>query len=299
MLHANHRSFVLICVIISLLPALVAFPGCSRTPINEKESQEEPEQPAGPRTGSVRVNVIQSARSTTIVRTDLFVYSLSDQKGLEFHGRFDDSSNVHTIDLQEGEKEIITIVNSPYRFNDQALGKMESLEQVQFKFEDDNPLTPAMSGRGSLTVEPDSEAGIEIGVTPLLCRITLSEASNNLSNYQRLENPRIFLRNLNPKAEILRENGFRPSENIEEGQRCPLPCDVGFYTQRPGTVLYCYPNETPENMLGSPRTELVLECEIRDTTRQFTVELPALGRAGVKSVAITVDEAHEYHYNVY
>lgn len=282
-----------------MLPALVTFPGCSRTPINEKESQEEPEQPAGPRTGTVRVNVQGSARSTTIVRTDLFVYSLSDQKGLEIHRCFDDSSDVHTLDLKEGEKEIIAIVNSPYKFNEQALGKLESLEQVQFMFEDESPTAPAMSGNGSLTISPDSQTEIGISVTPLLCRITLAEISNNLANYKRLENPRIFLRNLNPKAEILRENGFRPSENIEEGQRSPLPCDVGFYTQHPATTLYCYPNETPENMLGSPRTELVLECEIRDTTRQFTVELPPLGRSCTRSVAITVDEAHEYSYSVF
>lgn len=233
------------------------------------------------------------------MRTDLFVYSLSDQKGLELHAGFDDSSSVHTLELQEGEKEIVAIVNSPYSFNDQALGKLESLEQVQFNFKDDDPLAPAMSGKASLSVCPDTESEIGIGVTPLFCTIVLSEASNNLTNYRRLENPRVFLRNLNPKAEILRESGFRPSENIDEGQRTPLPCDVGFYTQHPGTTLYCYPNETPENMLGSPRTELVLECEIRDTTRQFTVELPPLSRSSVHSVAITVDEAQEYSYRVF
>lgn len=282
-----------------MLPALVASPGCSRTPINEEESQEEPEQPAGPRTGTVRVKVKESARSTTIVRTDLFVYSLSDQKGLERHARFDDSSSVHALELSGGEKEIVAIVNSPYTFNDQATGKLESLEQVQFNFEDENPQSPAMSGNNSVNVMEDSAQDIEITVTPLMCRIILSEVSNNLRGYQRLENPRIFLRNLNPKADILRESGFRPAENIEEGQRTPLPCDVGFYTQYPGTVLCCYPNETPENMLGSPRTELVLECEIRDTTRQFTVELPPIGRASAHSVVITVDEAEEYTYRVY
>ena len=282
-----------------MLPALVASPGCSRTPINEEESQEEPEQPAGPRTGTVRVKVTESAGSTTIVRTDLFVYSLSDQKGLEHHESFDDSSAVHTLDLTAGEKEIIAIVNSPYTFNDQALARIESLEQVQFAFEDEDMLSPSMSGKNSLTVRASEETSVEINVRTLVCRIVLAEASNNLGSYQRLENPRVFLRNLNPKADILRENGFRPSDNIDEGRRCALPCDVGFYTQYPGTTLLCYPNETPENMLGSPRTELVLECEIRDTTRQFTVELPPLSRASAHSVAITVDEATEYSYNIY
>ena len=277
----------------------MASPGCSRTPINEEESQEEPEQPAGPRTGSVRVTVTESAGSTTIVRTDLFVYSLSDQKGLEIHECFDDSSAVHTLELTAGEKEIIAIVNSPYSFNDQALGRVESLEQVQFAFEDEDMQSPSMSGKNSITVREDEDTSVEISVRTLVCRIVLAEASNNLSNYLRLENPRVFLRNLNPKADILRESGFRPSDNIEEGQHCALPCDVGFYTQYPGTTLLCYPNETPENILGSPRTELVLECEIRDTTRRFTVGLPPLSRASAHFVAITVDEATEYSYSIY
>ena len=294
------RYLLHICVIISLLPALAVTPGCSRTPLNEEEPREEPEQPDESTAGSVRITIKPIARSTitNLLRTDLFVYPLSGSQTLEGHFTFNESSADHTLELSEGEKQIVAIVNSPYSFNDAALSKLESLEAVEFSFEDENPESPSMSGHANACIVKGSTISVGIDVTPLMCSIVLADASNNLPDYLRLEDPYIYLRNINPKAGILRENGFRPAENVEKGIPAPLPCDVGFYTQYPGTTLYCYPNETPEYTLGTPRTELVFECTIRDTLRSFPIQLPPLSRGSVHRVSLTVDESEEYSYNI-
>lgn len=226
------------------------------------------------------------------MRTDLFVYSPNGQK--ECHMSFSGESDIHTLDLTPGEKQIVAIVNSPYTFTEPATAKIESLEQIRFKFKDDSPEHPAMSGSAGCIVGEDTY--IIIDVTPLLCSIELTEVNNNLTSYRLLENPRIRLTGINPEAEIMRASGFRPSGSGCDGEPAALPCDVGFYSQYPGTTLYCYPDETPENMIGTDRTELIFECEIQDTTRRFTVPLPPLPRGSVCPVSITVDETQENTY---
>lgn len=227
------------------------------------------------------------------MRTDLFAFSASGQ--MEHHATFHNSLQEHDLLLSEGEKHIVAIVNSPYNFNDQALTRIESLEQLRFKFKDDSPQHPAMSG-SAVCVVAGSGTTVEMAVTPLMCSVILSEVSNNLSRYRLLENPRIRLLNMNAEAEILRTSGFRPAENSFDGELVPLPCDIGFYTQYPGTALCCYPDETPDDVLGTQQTELLFECEIQDTTRRFTVPLPPLKRGCICPVGITVDETPENTY---
>lgn len=282
------------CVITSLLLAVVLSPGCSGTPLIEQESGEKPEQPLEHTADQVRITVKKSARSTTL-RTDLFVFDAAGQREAYFN--FTDSSDVHTISASCGEKSIVAIVNSPYNFNEQAIAKLESLELVKFKFKDDSPTHMAMSGISGCTVADDGETvELEIPVTPLMCHLTLTDVSNNLSGYRRLENPRVRLLSINPEAEILRVDGFRPIGDAIDGETVFLPCDIGFYTQYPGTTLYCYPDETPENMLGTERTRLMFECEIHDTTRQFEIPLPTMPRGSDCPISLTVDETPENTY---
>ena len=287
----------LICVIISLLPASLTSQGCSTNPMNEREPQDQAGQLMEPATGQVRIRIKKDAGST-IMRTDLFAFPASADGKLECHSHFEDSQDTHILELTEGEKTIVAIINSPYIFNDKAIAKLESLEQLEISFEDDNPSHPVMSGVSSAYANADEIMDAGITVKSLMSSIVLSEVSNNLLEYTRLENPRAYLRNLNPKAELLRSSGFHPSGDIEEGEAVPLPCDVGFYTQYPEAELWCYPNETPEDHLGTPRTELVFECEIRDTTRTFTIPLPPIERASRHCVSLTVDEAGEYSWNI-
>ena len=237
--HVRHPS---LCVIISLLAVGVSFPGCEGTPLIEQESGDKPEQPLPQAADTVRIVVNKSAGST-ITRTDLFVFTAAGQQ--ECHLCFTDSSDTHRAALTQGEKQIVAIVNSPYILNGQSTSKIESLEQLVFQFKDDSPGHPAMSGSTTCVISPGT-VSVEVPITQLMCSVVLTDISNNLTHYRLLENPRISLTAINPEAEIMRVNGFRPSGMARDGEAVALPCDVGFYTQYPGTVLHCYPDETPD-----------------------------------------------------
>ena len=102
--------------------------------------------------------------------------------------------------------------------------------------------------------------------------------------------------NLPNAAEILREQEFRPTELIDAGPWSKLPYDVGFFSQEPGITLWCYPNDTPEDVLGVPRPSLEFECKIRGETCSFSVPLPPLPRGSSREVELTVDGPGSFHY---
>ena len=167
------------------------------------------------------------------------------------------------------------------------------MEQLCFDFSDDNPDCPILGG----FARTEEQAG-EILLTPLLCRVSLGRISNTMDNYDLLEEPRVRLRDLPAAAEILREQEFRPTELIDAGPWSKLPYDVGFFSQEPGITLWCYPNDTPETVLGVPRPTLELECRIRGESCSFEVQLPPLARGCTKEVELTVDGPGAFRYKI-
>jgi hypothetical protein len=95
---------------------------------------------------------------------------------------------------------------------------------------------------------------------------------------------------------ILRQQDFRPAELIDATPWTALPCDVGYFPQEPRLSLWCYPNDTPESILGTPRPSLEFECRIGGETCSFEVPLPPLPRGCTKEVALTIDGPDEFHY---
>ena len=126
----------------------------------------------------------------------------------------------------------------------------------------------------------------------------LTKICNTMDGYELLESPRVRLRDLPDAAEILRESEFRPTELIDSDQWIELPYDVGYFAQDLALELWCYPNDTPEDVLGVPRPSLELECCICGSTCSFEVPLPPLPRGCTKQVEITVDGPRNYRYNV-
>ena len=102
-----------------------------------------------------------------------------------------------------------------------------------------------------------------------------------------------------PLNRPLRQQDFRPTELIDAGAWTLLPCDVGYFSQEPNLTLWCYPNDTPEDILGVPRPSLEFACEIAGTTCSFEVPLPPLPRACSKEVIITVDGPGNFRYEIH
>ena len=106
------------------------------------------------------------------------------------------------------------------------------------------------------------------------------------------------LLDLPDNAEILRDKDFRPTELLDAGPWTALPYDIGFFPQEPGISLWCYPNDTPEDILGVPRPTLEFECRIEGERCSFEVPLPPLPRGCSKEVELTVDGPSKYMYSV-
>jgi hypothetical protein len=281
-------SLLSLCYLLILLAALPV--SCDKTPAPDPPSGEEL-PPAVADSALTRVTL--SAGKQNVYTLDLFVYDGGGTQPLEKHLLYDRMPDSLSFLTTVGEKILVGIANSPRRFNLAALGRFDTMQKLAFSFADDNPASPILGG----TVTTVGQAG-GIVLTGLLCRIVLKTVTNTMDGYELLEEPRVRLIDLPDNAEILREKDFRPTELLDAGAWTELPCDVGFFPQEPGTTLWCYPNDTPEDVLGVPRPSLEFECRIAGQTCTFDVPLPPLPRGCSKEVELTVDGPDSYTYRV-
>lgn len=226
---------------------------------------------------------------------DVLVYDADGVSGLESWNRYDAIPDTIRIKGAKRLKTIVAIANSPRSFNRRAIERYDSIELLSYEFDEDSPEVPLMSGICSLS--PDAPGHIRL--EPLLARVQLCEVSNTMRKYVRLEDPRIYLENMNASAEILRSSGFRPTEVLEGQRKVSLPYDIGIYSQHPLTELFCYPNDSDAASMGTPRTSLVFECEIQGQTCRFPIPLESVARNKTLHVDITVNAPDLYDSKVY
>jgi len=277
-----------LCYLLILLAALPV--SCDKTTPPDLPSEEElPPAVAD----SVLTRVTLSAGGLPVHSLDLFVYDTGGTQPLEKHLLYDRLPDSLSFPTTAGEKILVGIANSPRRLNLAALGRFDTIQKLAFSFVDDDPAFPVLGG----TVTTTGQAG-GLTLTGLLCRIVLKTVTNTMDGYELLEEPRVRLTDLPDNAEILREKDFRPTELLDAGAWTALPCDVGFFPQEPGITLWCYPNDTPEDVLGVPRPSLEFECRIAGQTCTFEVPLPPLPRGCCKEVELTVDGPDNYTYSV-
>lgn len=278
--------FLIFCYLL-LLPVL---PGsCSKIP---PAVAEEPEPPGEPAVDSVSTRLSLSAPGP-VKRLDLFIYDTGGTQPLELHRRLDSLPASLTLMTTAGEKRAVCIANSPRDFNLGALARFDAMQQLAYSFADDNPERPVMGA----WCETAANNGT-LALKPLLCQVVLASVANTMDGYELLESPRVRLCDIPDTAEILREQEFRPSELIDSSAWTELGCDIGYFPQEPRVSLWCYPNDTPENILGTPRPTLELECRIQGESCSFEVPLPPLERGSVHEVSITIGGPGDLRYQI-
>lgn len=231
----------------------------------------------------------------TVRRLDVLVYDADGIGSLESWKTCYGIPENLMIKGSRRTKTVVALANSPRSLSRRAIDRYDSIELLSYEFSEDSPEEPLMSG--SCSMSPDSPG--HISLTPLMSRVQLCEISNLMTGWVRLEDPRIYLRNVNPAAEVMRVSGFRPAEVEDTPVRQQLPYDIGAFSQHPGTGVYCYPNDSPDATIGTPRTSLVLECEIKGETCRFPVELESIARNTTVHVDITVSGPGTYESKVY
>ncbi|MBR4809247.1 MAG: hypothetical protein IK031_03095 [Bacteroidales bacterium] len=246
---------------------------------------------------TVRFSVDDRSSDTLrpIRRLDVFAYDADGLHSLVLSRRYGFLPDSLLLYGPAKGMTVVAVANSPFDFNMDALDRYESAELLAYRFEDDTPSAPLMSGQGS--VEADGTTIITL--TPMLARVVLGEVSNELGNYLRLEDPRITMESMNASAELLRSSGFYPSETVPEPPVMRLPYDIGIFPQRPGTQLFCFPNDSQGAGIGTPATVFVFECEISGATRRFSVPLPSLRRNSTTFVDVTITANEELESTIY
>lgn len=226
---------------------------------------------------------------------DIFIYRDSDGT-LEWHGRIrasgngkagSDSINVY---LWPGDYTAVAITDSPMEPNCSALNSYDSIELLSYDIREDSRSFPVKS----CITQFRAGTNPVLDPAPLRSEVRLQDVTNGLQGYVLLESPRIFLENANCRAEVLRSEGFRPQETGLSTGPAYLPHDIGLYTQHPGTVLYCYPNDSESVSQTTPRTVFVFECEMAGNTVRFTFTLPPLHRGEIINVSLSIDSENEY-----
>ncbi len=213
---------------------------------------------------------------------DLFVYQADGLKELQFHERISGGDAV--LSLSDSlPKTLAVVANVRGTFNLDALNHFDSLEELVFRFTDDNPKAPLMTGIGSFVPGRDTT----VALTPLLCTVQLTEVSNWMDGDRLAENPRVWLENINGEAEMFRERGFTVRDPVASKTE-RLPFDIGLYSQYPGTKLYCYPNDLPNPTTGNPATELVFQYEVDGKNRTQRYILHPIQRGSTIPVEVMI-----------
>ena len=213
---------------------------------------------------------------------DLFVYRADGLRDLQLHSRV--CADKALLSLSDSlPKTLAVVANVRGTFNLEALNHFDSLEELVFRFTDDNPKAPLMTGIGSFVPGRDTT----IALTPLLCTVQLTEVSNWMDGDRLAENPRVWLENVNGQAEMFRERGFSVRDPVAS-KKVRLPYDIGLYSQYPGTILYCYPNDLPNPTTGNPATELIFQYEVEGQTRTLRYILHPIQRGTIIPVEVMI-----------
>lgn len=300
----DHRSFFIICSLLVLFVPSFLVGSCEKASTRDGE-----EPPAEAVPDSVDVTVSADFGSREAKWMDIFVYRADGiLSPLEKHIRVKAPCSGTSLRLSEGEKMLTAIVNSPKRFNTAALSKHELVRQIEYSFDEDDISAPIMGAEtgfswiskrhdgifeNSTTSEkvPERREGmhVEIAPRPIMCEVAVESVANTMDDYELLESPRVRLCSMNAKARLFTDKPEIPSELIDRGEWQSLPYDVGFFPQKTGIVLHCYPNETAEDEVSFNRTAIELECLIKGRKCSFRMDLPPLKRGTRTTVGIVID----------
>ena len=291
------RLFVSFCDLLLLLLPVCLTPSCKEPELPFTHPSDEVYVQADTSRFTVRFRVSDATADTLrhIGRTDIFVYDADGLRRILVSRSYDFLPDSAVFFCPAKAVTVVAVANSPRDFNTSALERYDSIELLTYRFEEDSPEMPVMSGQKDLAAGESAS----LRLSPLLARIMLGEVSNKLKGYVRLEDPRIFLENINATAEVLRTEGFHPSETVRTPPVRSLPYDIGIYSQSPGTELFCYPNDSEEATIGTPATEFVFECEVNGSTQQFRTALPAIRRNSTVHVDVTVTGETTFESKIY
>ena len=190
-----------------------------------------------------------------------------------------------------GDKILAVIANSGKDASDWAeVNSIAGLYDTMSDIADENPASPLMCGIADVSMGSEQECTIEMA--PLLASVCLKSIRCDFSGRPYAGAPltdvRAYLINVSAQVPLFRQDDFIPAEIINAAglsdydmgrmlhpemlfSRIENP--IGPDAVSPGINLYCYPNTSREESIGSPYTRLVIEGKILGKTFYYPINI--------------------------
>lgn len=277
-----YGSFTVLLAMVSIIWVTVLTVSCVHAdPPEPPEVEESPM--AEEEKVMTRLHVMKGAEWCDIRSLDVLVYSSEGMRVLEEHISTEWKEEI-ILTCTAGMKECVVVANSTKDLKLKILERFDTMQGLTFAYEDEDTAAPVMTARAAFT----AGESMDITLEPFLCRVMIDEVCNGMDGWVLMEEPEVWLSGINPEAGILQEKDFRPAATLEEGPSVTLPCDIGYFPQHPGTVLHCYPNDTPERVLGGCRTMLTFRCTVEGEVITQTAALPPSGRNSLTKAKVSM-----------
>lgn len=243
--------------------------------------------------GETRTEIEVKSPDGIAIRTlDIFFFNDDSLRRLDSYQRIADcESGTVSAASRNGKKILVSVANSQdEKYEWDEMGSLDVLNERMADLMKENPRSPLMTACSKITA--GKEPCCSIKLEPLLSEISISTLCCDFHNRpykdEKLKNVRIYLTNVNTKCELLRTDSFYPISLLNSGRLevenvekmvCPelvfktLGIDVDSYVAQPDCDLYCYPNSTSEETIGSPYTRLVIEGEIGGRTYYYPINV--------------------------
>ena len=250
-----------------------------------------PDVPGGIRTGT------RADDWYLIRRMDLFVFDDDGIRALDSYTRsYAYSPTAIDIRSAGGPKRVVALANFPIPDGSvTSVGHYDDLKKIVADLTEDDPACPVMSGEARFTAGEDRSCSVTL--EPVLSTIEIHSLKCRMEGAyagQALERVRVYLTGISCRAELLRTEGFLPTETLNNGglseqdlARLPYSGMVYRYLGNghpsgDGTVygtasLYCYPDEAEEETPGSPFTRLVVEGTLDGKTCYYAIPINRRG----------------------
>jgi len=234
---------------------------------------------------------LKSPSLKSLERIDLFFFNNDSLKRLDSYQRFENVSfdSVNGAS-RKGDKILVAIANYPGEFTWENSFSYSKLKSTICCLADEDPSSPIMSGE--TRVRRGADQGCQLVLEPLLAQIHINSICCDFHNRpyssEKLKNVRLYLVNVNSKCEMLRKEGFKPTDIVNNGRlnenqllewNCPemiynsLGTEIGDNVVSPDLDFFCYPNDTEEEGVGSPFTRLVIEGQIDGVTYYYPLNI--------------------------
>lgn len=233
-----------------------------------------------------------SSTSAPLSGLDIFVFKDGSIKSLDSYikvaGQTDGPINVLS---GEGDRILAVIANA--NLNEaqiKGIRSLEDLEAISVSLRDEVAGMPVMSAQKEYFAglgEP-----LTLMLEPLASKVTVRLSIRPKGELKGLKatNVSAYLTNVNGSCQLMRQDGFRPVEILNNGRldtsdmesmRSPglLKSQPAILREQAGEAtynnfdLYCYPNDVVQESAGSPFTKLVVQADFGGTTYYYPIPI--------------------------